>query len=72
MAFDKSKMECFNCNRKGYFARECRAPKKNVENPKKAVEEPKTTTALVSYDGLGDYDWSDMVEEEPNFALLAE
>lgn len=72
MGFDKSKMECFNCNRKGPFVRECRAPKKNVENPKKAAEEPKTTTALVSCDGLGDYDWSDMAEEEPNYALVAE
>nr|GFD27748.1 ribonuclease H-like domain-containing protein [Tanacetum cinerariifolium] len=24
--FDKSKVECFNCHKMGYFARECRAP----------------------------------------------
>ena len=41
MGFDKSKTEYYNCNNKGHFARECRAPKKNVENPKIAAEEPK-------------------------------
>nr|GEV75415.1 hypothetical protein [Tanacetum cinerariifolium] len=25
--FDLSKMECYNCHRKGYFSRECRSPK---------------------------------------------
>nr|GEW79029.1 hypothetical protein [Tanacetum cinerariifolium] len=25
--FDKSKVECFNCHKMGYFTRECRAPK---------------------------------------------
>ena len=69
LGFDKSKMECFNCNRKGHFARKYRAPKKNAEIPKKTSEEPKT--ALVSCDGLGEYDWSDMADEEPNYSLVA-
>nr|GEX95767.1 hypothetical protein [Tanacetum cinerariifolium] len=27
MVFDMSKVECYNCHRKGHFARECRSPK---------------------------------------------
>ncbi|GJQ97829.1 hypothetical protein Tco_0008968 [Tanacetum coccineum] len=33
--------------------------------------ETSTSTALVSCDGLGGYDWSDQVEEGPNYALMA-
>nr|GEW56108.1 hypothetical protein [Tanacetum cinerariifolium] len=36
----------------------------------KPVETP-ASTALVSCDGPGGYDWSDQVEEGPNYALMA-
>nr|GFA06932.1 ribonuclease H-like domain-containing protein [Tanacetum cinerariifolium] len=37
MGFDMSKVECYNCHRKGYFARECRSPK---ETRRTSVAEP--------------------------------
>ncbi|GJY16170.1 ribonuclease H-like domain-containing protein [Tanacetum coccineum] len=65
--FDKSKVECYNCHKKGYFARDCKAPRnqenKNKENTRRVVPvETTTSNALISCDGLGDYDWSDQAE----------
>ncbi|GJX05418.1 ribonuclease H-like domain-containing protein [Tanacetum coccineum] len=74
--FDKSKVECYNCHKRGHFAWECRAPRnqenRNRENTRRVVPvETTTSNALVSCDGSG-YDWSDQAEEGPtNFALMA-
>nr|GEU75165.1 putative ribonuclease H-like domain-containing protein [Tanacetum cinerariifolium] len=55
---------------------ECRAPRnqdnQHKENSIRSMHvETSASTALVSYDGLGGYDWSDQAEEGPNYALMA-
>nr|GEW28505.1 hypothetical protein [Tanacetum cinerariifolium] len=79
LGFDMSKVECYNCHRKGHFARECRSPKDTRRNSaaepqrRNVLVETSTSNALVSqYDGVGSYDWSFQAEEEPaNYALMA-
>nr|GEW99475.1 isopropyl malate isomerase large subunit 1 [Tanacetum cinerariifolium] len=79
MGFDMAKVECYNCHRKGHFARDCRSPKDSrrtaiVEPQRRSIPvETSTSNALVSQcDGIGSYDWSYQAEEEPtNFALMA-
>nr|GEW51310.1 ribonuclease H-like domain-containing protein [Tanacetum cinerariifolium] len=79
MGFDMSKVECYNCHRKGHFARECRSPKDTrrtgAAEPQRrtAPVENSTSNALVSQcDGIRSYDWSYQAEDEPsNFALIA-
>nr|GEW17799.1 putative ribonuclease H-like domain-containing protein [Tanacetum cinerariifolium] len=56
--------------------RECRAPRNQDKKHKKSsrrsvLMETSTSIALVSWDGLGGYDWSDQAEEEPNYSLMA-
>nr|GEV92800.1 hypothetical protein [Tanacetum cinerariifolium] len=54
--FDMSKVECYNCHRKGHFTRECRSPKdtRNKDTQRRSVlVETSTSNALVSQcDGL--------------------
>nr|GEZ62902.1 hypothetical protein [Tanacetum cinerariifolium] len=76
IGFVMSKVECYNFHKRRHFAREWRAPR-NQDNMHKEstrrsvpVKTP-ASTALVSCDGLGGYDWSDQVEEGPNYALMA-
>nr|GFB97595.1 hypothetical protein [Tanacetum cinerariifolium] len=79
MGFDMSKVECYNCYRKGHFARKCRSPKdlrrSGATEPQRRTTLVKNSTsnALVSQcDDIGCYDWSYQAEKEPaNFTLMA-
>nr|GEV59047.1 putative ribonuclease H-like domain-containing protein [Tanacetum cinerariifolium] len=76
IGFDKTNMECYNCHKRGHFATEYGAPRsqdtKHKEITRRIVPmETPASTALVSCDGLGGFDWSDQAKEGPNYALMA-
>ncbi|GKA11075.1 putative ribonuclease H-like domain-containing protein [Tanacetum coccineum] len=74
IGFNKSKVKCYNCHKKGHFTRECRAPRENMDREpirRNVTVETTETNTLVAQDRLG-YDWSDHDEEGPtNLALMA-
>ncbi|GJR85567.1 ribonuclease H-like domain-containing protein [Tanacetum coccineum] len=56
--YDKSKVECFNCHKMGYFARECRGPRNqdnrntNQDSSRRTVNVEETSSkAMVAIDG---------------------
>nr|GEZ17280.1 hypothetical protein [Tanacetum cinerariifolium] len=76
IGFDKSNVECYNCHKRGHFAKECRAPRNQDNKHKESLRmvvpmETSTSTALVSCDGHGGYDWSDQAKQGPNYAFMA-
>ncbi|GKD47658.1 ribonuclease H-like domain-containing protein [Tanacetum coccineum] len=62
VSLDKSKIECYNCHRKGHFARECRSGRNQGrrsfgDNGRSNAPTTKSSShALVAQDGLGSYD----------------
>ncbi|GJT52599.1 ribonuclease H-like domain-containing protein [Tanacetum coccineum] len=77
VTFDKSKVECYNCHRKGHFAKECKSGRNQGkrsygENGRRnATTNEPSSQALVAQDGLGGYDWSNDFDEPVNYALMA-
>ncbi|GJU92082.1 ribonuclease H-like domain-containing protein, partial [Tanacetum coccineum] len=71
-------VRCYNCHRKGHFARECRSGRNQGKRSygdngrSNAPINESSSQALVAQDGLGGYDWSNDFEIEPvNYALMA-
>nr|GFD16547.1 ribonuclease H-like domain-containing protein [Tanacetum cinerariifolium] len=54
IGFDMSKVKCYNCHKRGHFARECKSPKDTRRNVpvetqrRNALVETSTSNALVS------------------------
>nr|GEV64053.1 hypothetical protein [Tanacetum cinerariifolium] len=68
IGFDKYKVDCYNCHKRGYFARDCKALRnqenKNIESTRRIVPiEAPASLALVSCDELGDSE--DEAESKP-------
>ncbi|GJV31574.1 ribonuclease H-like domain-containing protein [Tanacetum coccineum] len=56
IGFNKSKVECYNCHKRGHFVRECMALRENMNRElvrRNVIVEPTETKALVAQDGLG-------------------
>ncbi|GJW80948.1 hypothetical protein Tco_0144923 [Tanacetum coccineum] len=80
VGFDKTKIECYNCHKPGYFAREYRT-KGNQDSRRRDAwnsgnkdgrrsGKHEDSKALVTIDGEG-VDWTSHSEEEEDYALMA-
>nr|GEU42803.1 hypothetical protein [Tanacetum cinerariifolium] len=51
IGFDKTKVECYNCHKRGHFIRKCRNPRENIN--REPAEEGPTNFALIAYTSSG-------------------
>nr|GFB83579.1 hypothetical protein [Tanacetum cinerariifolium] len=74
IGFDKTKVEYYNCHKRGHFAKECRALRENKNREpitRNVIVETTDANDLVAQDVLG-YDWSYQAKDRPtNFSLMA-
>ncbi|GKF45849.1 ribonuclease H-like domain-containing protein, partial [Tanacetum coccineum] len=61
VGFDKTKVECFNCHRRGHFSRECRATK---------IKGTGIEMKGQCFDCRLGYDWSYLAQDEPTECAL--
>nr|GEW87053.1 hypothetical protein [Tanacetum cinerariifolium] len=76
VGFYKTKGECYNCHRRGNFAREYRAPmnqgNRSADNERRVIPVETLVSALVVQEGSGRYDWIYQAKKGPtDFALMA-
>ncbi|GJW47205.1 putative ribonuclease H-like domain-containing protein, partial [Tanacetum coccineum] len=77
VTFDKSKVECYDCHRKGHFAKECKSGRNQGKisygdnGRRNATTNEPSSQALVAQDGLGGHDWSKDFDKPVNYALMA-
>ncbi|GJR77447.1 ribonuclease H-like domain-containing protein [Tanacetum coccineum] len=81
VGFDKTKVECFNCHRRGHFVRECKAPRNqgnkngdagymSRDNTRRTIPVETSDTLVVQDNALIvqdglGYDWSYIAKDEP-------